>query len=223
MTVRFRFSRPVRDLVEAFSNALLLLGASAIAVFVWSQGDQWLYQAVQRRHFAQLSSAPTADAAAREIPTVDATSDRGVSLTAPLARWIAPDPHVIGAIEIPRLGIDALIREGIDARTLRRSVGHVAGTALPGAPGNAVLAGHRDTLFRSLRSIERGDRIVIRNRGGGEPAHYEVTSIRIVGPDAVEVMAPPQEGAVLTLITCYPFDFVGHANRRFVVRANAIY
>jgi sortase A len=221
MTVRFRFSRPVRDLLEAFSNALLLLGASAIAVFVWSQGDQWLYQSVQRRHFAQ-SSAPPAAAAARETPTVDATSDLGVSLTAPLTRWIGPDPYVIGAIEIPRLGIDALIREGIDGSTLRRSVGHVDGTALPGTSGNTVLAAHRDTLFRSLRDIERGDRIIIRGRSGGEPVRYEVTSIRIVSPDAVEVMAP-QEGAVLTLVTCYPFDFVGHASRRFVVRADAIY
>ena len=98
----------------------------------------------------------------------------------------------------------------------------MAGTALPGANGNAVLAGHRDTLFRSLRNIERGDRIVICSRGGGEPVRYEVTSIRVVGPDAVEVMAP-QDGAVLTLVTCYPFDFAGHASRRFVVRADAIY
>lgn len=221
MTVRFRFSRPVRDLISLFSNLLLLMGAGSIGVYVWSQGDQWLYQNIQREHFEQLSTAPTAEGL-RDEPPANATSGRVVALSSPLVRWMEPDPHVIGAIEIPRLGIDALIREGIDTRTLRRSVGHVTGTAMPGSAGNAVLAAHRDTLFRSLRNVERGDRIFIRKRGAADPVQYEVTSIRIVGPDSVEVMAP-QDTAVLTLITCYPFDFVGHAERRFVVRADAIY
>lgn len=221
MTVRFRFSTPVRDLLSAVSNLLLIAGAGAIGVYVWSQGDQWLYQSVQRNHFERLSTAPTAEPA-HEEPPADATSGRVAALGLPLVRWMEPDPHVIGVIEIPRLGIDALIREGTETRTLRRSVGHVPGTAIPGSPGNAVLAAHRDTLFRGLRHVERGDRILIRRRGDPDPVTYEVTSIRIVGPDSVEVMAP-NDSAVLTLITCYPFEFVGHADRRFVVRANAIY
>jgi sortase A len=129
------------------------------------------------------------------------------------------DPRVLGRIEIPRLGVSAVVREGVDDDTLALAVGHVPGTARPGEHGNTVLAGHRDTFFRPLREIRMSDhvRIVV-------PAHsyeYRVVSLRVVALDDMRVLAPAA-GEELTLVTCYPFRFVGHAPSRFIVRASRV-
>jgi len=123
---------------------------------------------------------------------------------------------VVGRVEIPRVGVSAVVREGDDTGTLRRAVGHIPGTALPGDSGNAALAGHRDTFFRGLRNIRNGDEIVVTLPAGG--AHYVVRSTRIVDPSDVSVLAPTS-GSTLTLVTCYPFNYLGAAPRRFIVRA----
>jgi sortase A len=124
-----------------------------------------------------------------------------------------------GRIEIARIGLDAAIREGIDAHTLNIAVGHVPGTARPGDRGNVVLTGHRDSFFRLLRKVRAGDTVrVLWDEG---PVLYLVESTSVVDRDAIEVMHPTA-GHTLTLITCYPFGFIGRAPQRFIVRARQI-
>ncbi len=112
-----------------------------------------------------------------------------------------------------------MIAEGVDHGTLKRAVGHIPGTALPGEDGNIVLAAHRDTYFRPLRNIQKGDEIALTTWSGAY--RYRVESIQIVGPDDVRVLRPTSL-PTLTLVTCYPFYFVGSAPKRFIVRAGLI-
>lgn len=121
-----------------------------------------------------------------------------------------------GRLEIPAIGLDAWVADGTDARTLRRSVGWIEGTARFGEPGNIGLAAHRDTHFRELGKLERGDRIAVTTDHGSFA--YEVDSIRIVEPDQFEVLADGDRSS-LSLVTCYPFRYVGRAPLRYVVRA----
>jgi sortase A len=123
-------------------------------------------------------------------------------------------------LKIPRLRLTAMVEEGVSERTLQRSVGHIPGTALPGRPGNIGVAAHRDTLFRSLRGIRKRDRIMLSTLT--HDYQYEVVSTKIVRPDDVSVLAPSKNQNTLTLVTCYPFTFVGLAPMRFVVRARQI-
>jgi sortase A len=125
----------------------------------------------------------------------------------------------IGHLEIRRLGLTAALVEGIDTRSLLRGVGHVPGTAFPGEPENSALAGHRDTHFAALRRIEPGDSIRIDTADG--IFVYEVDSAFVVAPDRGDLMRPT--GApTLTLITCYPFRWIGSAPERFIVRAHGV-
>lgn len=118
----------------------------------------------------------------------------------------------------PELELDVVALEGVDPKALRRGAGHFPGTALPGRPGNVAFAGHRDTFFRGLRDAGPGRRIEVET---AEALYvYEVTETRIVAPEAVEVVAPLTGGSFLTLVTCYPFDWIGPAPQRFVVRAS---
>jgi sortase A len=135
----------------------------------------------------------------------------------------APSPHlppdvgaVIAALSIPRVQLSAMVLHGSDALTLQRGPGHLEHTAFPGETGNIVIAGHRDLFFRPLRHIRLDDDIFLDTIGG--QFHYRVTSIRVVGPRDVSVVATTSE-EVLTLITCYPFWVLGHAPDRFIVRA----
>jgi sortase A len=123
---------------------------------------------------------------------------------------------LVGRIELPRVGVAAIVREGDDVSVLRRAVGHVPGTALPGDSGNAGLAGHRDTFFRGLRNVRAGDRIIVTTPQS--VLQYEVRSMRIVEPTEVSVLAPTPR-STLTLVTCYPFNYIGAAPKRFVVQA----
>lgn len=124
---------------------------------------------------------------------------------------------VIGRIEVPRVGLTAIVREGDDNGVLRRAVGHIPETPLPGEPGNSGLAGHRDTFFRGLRNVRQGDRIVVTTPEA--VLHYDVRSTGIVEPTDVSVLEPTP-GSTLTLVTCYPFDYIGAAPKRFIVQAN---
>jgi sortase A len=125
----------------------------------------------------------------------------------------------IGRLEIERLGISVMVMEGAADKTLRRAAGHISGTALPGEAGNMGISAHRDTFFRPLRNIRRNDIITIQTILGSY--RYRVVSTRIVSPQDVSVLA---SGAteVLTLVTCYPFYFVGAAPDRFIVRAERV-
>jgi len=126
---------------------------------------------------------------------------------------------LIGRLEIPRLGLSVVFVEGDDPKTLRRAVGHIPGTPLPGDPGNIALTGHRDTFFRPLRKIRPNDIIVVTTLQG--EYRYRVVSTKIVDPDNVSVL-DPSDHQILTLVTCYPFYFVGSAPDRFIVRAERI-
>jgi sortase A len=126
---------------------------------------------------------------------------------------------LIGRIEIQRLGLSAIVMEGTSTRTLRRALGHMSGTALPGETGNVGISGHRDTFFRPLRNIERNDVITLSTTRG--EYRYRVLSTRIVDPSDIDVL-DPGETETLTLVTCYPFYFVGPAPKRFIVRAERV-
>ena len=125
----------------------------------------------------------------------------------------------LGRLTVPRLGMGVMVAPDVNARSLRRAAGHIPGTVLPGGEGNSGIAGHRDTFFRPLRRIERGDEIVLTTEAGD--ARYVVEWTRVVAPEAVEVLSPTPYPA-LTLVTCYPFYYVGHAPERFIVRARLV-
>jgi len=136
---------------------------------------------------------------------------------ASLPRAVAKEGDVLGRIEIPRLGMMVAVLEGTRAKTLRLGVGHIEGTALPGEPGNIGIAGHRDTYFRGLKDIRESDEIRIQTATG--LTRYEVDWIQITAPGDTGVLAP-SAGSAITLVTCYPFHYIGAAPRRFVVHAH---
>jgi sortase A len=122
----------------------------------------------------------------------------------------------LGRIEVKSVGIEAMIEEGIAGKTLQQAVGHIPGTPLPGQPGNVGLAGHRDTFFRNLRNIHDDDEITLTTLEG--TYRYRVALISIVEPNDMSVLAK-SNASTLTLVTCYPFSYVGFAPKRFIVRA----
>lgn len=188
-----------------FACAILLLGYCGFALV-----DSWLFQRRESRDLDRLLR----DRRAASLVTAQAEppADRKLVLGT-----VADAP--IGRIEIPRLRLSVVVMGGVDTRTLRRSVGHIPGTALPGESGNVGLAGHRDTFFRALKDLKIKDEIQISTEKGG--FKYEVVWLRVVDPENVGVLAPSGEN-VLTLVTCYPFSFVGPAPKRWIVRARQV-
>lgn len=133
-----------------------------------------------------------------------------------VSRTGAPAPAgLIGMLEIPHLRVSTAIVEGDTWQALRRGAGHLPGTALPGQPGNVVLAGHRDTVFRRLGQVDRGDRLRLTTPAG--TFDYRVSRVFRVAPHEVWVM--DRDAAALTLITCYPFTWTGSAPERWIVQA----
>lgn len=132
------------------------------------------------------------------------------------------EPHilmegdVIGEIQVPRLGLNVIVVQGVSPANLRRAVVHLSESALPGEWGNVALAGHRDTFFRPLSDIRLGDGIRFKTSEGS--FDYVVESIEVVAPTDIRVLEP-WSGHDLTLLTCFPFHYVGPAPKRFVVRA----
>jgi len=173
------------------ARVLLIAGLLALWYAAYVVIDTKAYQAIEQTRFEQARQ----DAAAAPA-LVD-----GVS---------------IGEIQIPRLGLAAMVVQGDSAAILQRAVGHLAETALPGEPGNVVLAGHRDTFFRPLKRVRTGDAITLKTRNGD--FEYLVESTAVVRPTDLEVIQPTNR-RTLTLITCFPFSYVGPAPDRFIVRA----
>lgn len=127
--------------------------------------------------------------------------------------------QILGHMKISRLGVSAAVLQGTTSRTLRHGVGHIHGTAFPGAPGNSAIAGHRDTFFRALKDVHEGDEIELKT--ANVSTRYLVDWARVVPPEDNSALDPTRESA-LTLVTCYPFYFIGAAPDRFVVRAHRI-
>ena len=125
---------------------------------------------------------------------------------------------VLGTLEIPRLDISSIVEEGVDSSTLWEAVGHIPDTALPGHSGNAVLASHRDTYFRGLADVQIGDLIVFKSPTAN--FRYRVASTRLVDANATDAL-PDSTAPVLSLVTCYPFHYIGPAPQRFIVTARA--
>jgi len=124
---------------------------------------------------------------------------------------------VLGRIEIPRIALSVVVLQGTTSKTLRLGVGHIDGTALPGESGNIGIAGHRDTFFRGLKNLHRDDKILLQTAAG--ISKYNVDWIQITVPRDGGIVAPTT-GPSLTLVTCYPFHYVGAAPERYVVHAH---
>ncbi len=132
------------------------------------------------------------------------------------AEPVFTEGDTVGRLEIPRLDVSVMVLEGIASQTLRLGAGHIPGTGIPGYGGNAGIAAHRDSFFRALSKIEPNDQIKFQTLG--KIVQYRVVSTDIVTPDNVEVLKPSST-ETLTLVTCYPFYYVGPAPKRFIVKA----
>jgi sortase A len=188
-----------------FSCALLLLGYCGFALV-----DASIFQKRESGDLDRLLRGQRAASEGRSRPESSAAAGGAPAVAT---------HGLIGRIVIPRLLLSAVVVEGIDETTLRRGVGHIPGTALPGQPGNVGLAGHRDTLFRPLKDLRIRDEIQFSTVSGD--FRYVVESLNVVDPNNVAVLAPSSENE-LTLVTCYPFFFIGAAPKRFVVRARQV-
>lgn len=111
--------------------------------------------------------------------------------------------------------LDVIVREGVEDDTLRLAVGHLGSSAMPGQRGNVVLFGHRDTFFRPMRELRKGDIAEVRTTSG--LFRYRIDDIKVVGPDDLDV-SQPADRADITLITCFPFRYIGPSPRRYVAR-----
>jgi sortase A len=133
-----------------------------------------------------------------------------------------PPPEAI--LRVPKAGIEVPVLEGTDDLTLNRGAGHIAGTALPGQAGNMAITGHRDGFFRGLKDVAPGDTIEVVRSGtaGSQTDKYLVRNIKIVFPTDTSVLNKTPD-STLTLITCYPFYFVGAAPQRYVIQASLIH
>jgi sortase A len=156
------------------------------------------------------------------IPTRSPSSNDNPSFDRPSP--VAPQPSIehnalIGRLTIPRLHLSAAVREGAEEDTLALALGHIPATALPGQKGNVGIAGHRDKLFRGLREIRPNDRIEFETLAGKYV--YEVGSLQIVKPSNVAVLKAGNSPE-LTLVTCYPFNYIGSAPDRFIVKARQL-
>jgi sortase A len=196
-------------------RAFLVLGILLLMLWSGTSLDSHAFQFVQSQAFEAALRAAEAGppgATLRNAAIQDPSeSDPARDATAPEA--------VLGRIVIPRLRITAMVAEGVDSRTLGRAVGHVPSTALPGSPGNCGLAGHRDTFLRGLGDVRVDDVIRIVTLEG--TYRYQVEWTKVVEPERVDVLDSTATRS-LTLVTCYPFAYVGRAPQRFVVRARQL-
>jgi LPXTG-site transpeptidase (sortase) family protein len=171
---------------------LLLAGVAGLGVWCGANLVSRVWQAWAN----QLFDHETREGAHREKPPTDGS--------------------LLGRLTIPRLNLSAMVREGVRENTLSLALGHVPSTALPGQSGNVGVAGHRDALFRDLRGIRKYDLIRFETSSGSYL--YQVSSTEIVDPSDVSVLQATRDSE-LTLVTCYPFYYIGSAPKRFIVKA----
>jgi len=184
--------------LRAAYYVFLAAGVMALGYAGHAVLDRYWYQGVEISKF-EMVSAPAVPRAIEAVPIADG--------------------GVIGEIEVPRLNLKAIVVQGDSENLLRRAVGHLPETALPGEAGNVALAGHRDGLFRPLRDIRPGDSITLSTPD--REFQYQVEWTAVVPPNAVRVLRPTSE-PTLTLVTCFPFYYVGAAPERFIVRARKV-
>jgi sortase A len=202
--------QPLQRILRWTQYGLFAAAAATLLYCGFVLTDTWMFQNRERHHLERLLA---------ERHAANGGGHPGASPASTNNPPPAAVDGLIGRIEIARLGLSAIVVEGTDRITLRRAVGHIAGTALPGRLGNVGLAAHRDTFFRPLRSIRRNDVITLTTLRG--EYRYRVVSTKVVPPSEISVLNP-SENEVLTLVTCYPFYFVGPAPTRFIVRAERI-
>jgi sortase A len=211
------------QLVQTWLTRLLFaVGIVCLGYVAYVMVDAKVFSWLQGRRFDQARANPARHAppsAALPRPPRAADTDHLEGFRPAAA---APEPTegmVLGRIEIPRVGVSSLLLEGIEAGTLHRGAGHIPDTALPDQPGNVGIAAHRDSFFRGLKDIHQDDVIELTTLDG--TAEYRVDWTRIVEPDDTRVL-DPTPGPELTLVTCYPFHYVGSAPHRFIVRAHRV-
>jgi len=234
-----------RGVLHLLRTALFIFGICGIGYYAYTVVDQYVYQNYENWAFDQdiagRRGVTFADYVRERTPFVFLTGSvhsepRVATAPPPTPMAVAPPAHgsVLGRVEIPRLNLAAIVREGVDAKTLSVAVGHVPSTALPGQPGNFAIAAHRDTLFRALKDIQQGDLVKFQSPAGTYT--YQVLATKIVVPSNVTVLRADGGGIIpamdlsvdsgqpklLTMITCYPFYYVGSAPKRFVVEAKLV-
>jgi len=203
-------------------RALMLVAVVCLGAWGWA----WLDSAYTQYRDNQILDEAL-NAAPQAAPAAAGSSAAETDSLGSFRQANAPEPPkpmepgaLVGRIEIPRIGVSAIVLEGVDSKTLRRGVGHIPETPLPGGNGgNVGLAAHRDSFFRGLKDIRKNDIIQVRTLEGD--FRYRVESTQIVKPEDTEVL---DDGPVpmLTLVTCYPFYYVGSAPKRFIVHAQRI-
>ena len=195
---RFRRSLKVLSAAGLAAGAVMLAGAASLRLraAAWQESNAGRFEARRSAGPPRPGSEARPSAGERSRPR----------LGRPMAR-----------LRIDRLGLDTVVAEGTDDQILSRGPGHLRGSGLPGERDNCIIAGHRDGPFGRLRTARAGDILEIA-RHGDAPARYRVESVEVVGKDDTRALAPSREPR-LTLVTCYPFHFLGRAGRRFVVRA----
>ena len=198
-------SASARSIFVWLSRGLIALGLACLVYYSVVTVHAWRYQRAAKSQVKEMVTIERPPAARAVVPDVAKPLKTG---------------ELIGRIDIPRLNLSAAIAEGDDDKTLGKAVGHLPDTPLPWhRRGNVAVAAHRDGLFRPLEKIQIGDDVrVVTARG---EYRYHVTKTHIVDPDDVWVIAPTATPTI-TLITCYPFSFVGNAPRRFIVQAELI-
>lgn len=221
------FSASKKPLWRWVEFTLLIAGVALLVGFAAARLDSYLSSRAALKAFADLdaTSTPVQETATPESQPRD---EDGAASEPDFANWSegriqaysrtsARQPGaLLGVIQAPALHLLAPLLEGTDALTLNRGVGWIAGTARPGEEGNIGVAGHRDSFFRSLKDIKAGDAIELKTRNGIDT--YTVEKIQIVAPRDVSVLRE-QETHALTLVTCYPFYFIGSAPQRYIVTA----
>lgn len=203
---------------------LLGAGAVLIGIYMVAQIHTEVMSRVALRQFSQAAQSKSpAGQSSGAISGAGQGIDFGLwsmkRITAyeeSLANQFAPPLAVLG---IPRIGLEVPVFDGTDDITLNRGVGRIVGTAKPGQGGNVGIAGHRDGFFRGLKDVRVGDRIELETPNRKES--YRVDQVRIVKPRDTQVLED-RSVATITLVTCYPFYFIGNAPQRFIVQASIL-
>jgi sortase A len=205
MTVRIKGipARRISLMLRAFYRVTFIAG---LCLVLWP-----CFVMAESRWVQYVGAWQLAAAARDQQETIVPPKPSGSASRSPLQRG-----RVLGQFEVPRLKLSYVLLEGTDNRTLDKSIGHVEGTGLPGESGNISIAGHRNTHFRKLEWIRRGDEIVITSPRG----HYRyiVEWLRLFRSNDIGVI-DAGHGPAVTLITCFPFEYVGSAPLRYIVRA----